>query len=120
MQFSVTGLLFGSSLFRGKPLADLVNHYATEEMLQAVATEAAKGRLLLIATTDLDSERTVIWDMGAMHGDQNTYTRVEQSWPLLGVLRPGLRCRRERSRAPRFVSLQVCIRRFELRQLVVI
>src|SRR5258708_23885840 len=66
VQFSWTGMLFGSSIFRGKPLADLVNHYATEEMLQAVAVEAAKGRLLLIATTDLDSERTVIWDMGAI------------------------------------------------------
>ena len=70
VQFSVTGLLFGSSIFKGRPLADLVNHYATEEMLEAIAVEAAKGRLLLIATTDLDSERTVIWDMGAiaMHG----------------------------------------------------
>jgi hypothetical protein len=70
VQFSLTGLLFGSSTFKGKPLADLVNHYATEGMLRAVAVEAAKGRLLLIATTDLDSERTVIWDMGAiaMHG----------------------------------------------------
>jgi len=66
VQFSLSGMLFGSSIFRGKPLADLVNHYATEEMLQAVAVEAAKGRLLLIATTDLDSERTVIWDMGAI------------------------------------------------------
>jgi predicted acylesterase/phospholipase RssA len=66
VQFSLTGVLFGSSIFRGKPLADLVNHYATQEMLQAVAVEAAKGRLLLIATTDLDSERTVIWDMGAI------------------------------------------------------
>jgi hypothetical protein len=70
VQFSVTGLLFGSSTLKGKPLADLVEHYATEQMLRAVASEAAKGRLLLIATTDLDSERTVIWDMGAiaMHG----------------------------------------------------
>jgi hypothetical protein len=70
LQLSLTGLLFGSSTFNGKPLADLVNHYATEEMLHAIAFEAAKGRLLLIATTDLDSERTVIWDMGAiaMHG----------------------------------------------------
>jgi hypothetical protein len=70
LRFSLTGTFFGSSVFRGKPLADLVNHYATEEMLRAVAREAAKGRLLMIATTDLDSERTVIWDMGAiaMHG----------------------------------------------------
>jgi Patatin-like phospholipase len=70
LQLSLTGLLFGSSILKGKPLADLVNHYATEEMLRAIAGEAAKGRLLMIATTDLDSERTVIWDMGAIatHG----------------------------------------------------
>jgi hypothetical protein len=70
VQFNLTGLLFGSSMLKGKPLADLVSHYATEEMLPAIAAEAAKGRLLLIATTDLDSERTVIWDMGAiaLHG----------------------------------------------------
>ncbi len=70
VQFSLKGLFFGSSMLKGKPLADLVDHYATEEMLRAIAVEAAKGRLLLIATTDLDSERTVIWDMGAiaMHG----------------------------------------------------
>src|ERR1700676_2795443 len=47
LQFSLTGLLFGSSIFRGKPLEDLVNHYATEDMLRAVAAEAANGRLLL-------------------------------------------------------------------------
>jgi predicted acylesterase/phospholipase RssA len=41
VQLSLTGLLFGSSVFKGRPLADLVNHYATEEMLQAVAAEAA-------------------------------------------------------------------------------
>ena len=70
LQWSWTGTLFGASIFRGRPLADLVEHYATAEMLQAVAAEAAKGRLLLIATTDLDSERTVIWNMGviAMQG----------------------------------------------------
>lgn len=80
VQFSVTGLLFGSSMFKGRPLADLVNHYATKEMLQAIAVEAAKGRLLLIATTDLDSERTVIWDMGAiaMHGGPEGLTLFRQ------------------------------------------
>ncbi len=66
VQFRLTGLLFGSSILKGKPLADLVDHYATEEMLRAIAVEAAKGRLLMIATTDLDSERTVIWDIGAI------------------------------------------------------
>jgi predicted acylesterase/phospholipase RssA len=35
-------------------------------LLYAVAVEHAKGRRLLIATTNLDTEQTVIWDMGAI------------------------------------------------------
>jgi predicted acylesterase/phospholipase RssA len=35
-------------------------------MLEAVAAEARKGRVLLVATTDLDSQRGVSWDMGAI------------------------------------------------------
>lgn len=44
----------------------------TPRLLQAVAAERAKGRLLLVATTDLDKEETVIWDMGliAAHGGE--------------------------------------------------
>jgi len=64
LRFHWPGLFFGSSLFRGKPLSDLVNEYATEDMMRAIASEAGKGRMLLVATTDLDNERTVIWDMG--------------------------------------------------------
>jgi hypothetical protein len=58
--------LFGVSFYRGEPLADLVGKYATDEMLQAIAVEATKGRLLLVATTDLDSEQTVIWNLSAI------------------------------------------------------
>jgi len=56
--------LLGASVYRGEPLVKLVDHYVTDELLGAVAAESAKGRLLLVATTDLDHERTVIWDMG--------------------------------------------------------
>ena len=35
-------------------------------MVDAVAREAAKGRLLLVATTDLDKAETVLWNMGAI------------------------------------------------------
>src|SRR5882762_10566466 len=56
--------LLGASVYRGEPLVKLVDHYVTDELLRAVAAESAKGRLLLVATTDLDHERTVIWDMG--------------------------------------------------------
>lgn len=33
-------------------------------MIEAIAAEHAKGRRLLIATTNLDSQRAVVWDMG--------------------------------------------------------
>jgi len=56
--------LFGASLYRGQPLVEFVNRYVSDELLRAVAAESARGRLLLVATTDLDHERSVIWDMG--------------------------------------------------------
>lgn len=56
--------VFGASVFRGEPLVQLVDRYVTDDMLRAVAAESSRGRLLLVGTTDLDHERTVIWDMG--------------------------------------------------------
>lgn len=58
--------LFGASVYRGTPLVDLVDRYVTDKLLRAVAAEAAKGRLLMIATTDLDKEQTVIWNLGVI------------------------------------------------------
>ena len=57
------GVLFGAGAYRGAPLAALVDSYVTDAQLRAVATEAAKGRLLVVATTDLDKEETVIWNL---------------------------------------------------------
>ena len=48
------------------PLTRLVAKYVTPEMLVAVAEEYAKGRVLEIGTTDLDSGRPVTWNMGAI------------------------------------------------------
>jgi predicted acylesterase/phospholipase RssA len=64
------GVLFGSSAYRGSPLEHLVEHYLTDALLQAVAREAASGRLLLVATTNVDTGETVVWDLGsiAMNG----------------------------------------------------
>ena len=52
------------------PLARLVAKYVTPETLAAIAAEYAKGRALQIATTDLDSGRPVIWNMGAIAASQ--------------------------------------------------
>jgi len=67
-QMSVRGLLalpLGASR-RSAVLAALVDHYVTPELIRAVAREAGTGRLLWVATTDLDKEETVIWDLGAI------------------------------------------------------
>ncbi|WP_243041616.1 patatin-like phospholipase family protein [Dyella sedimenti] len=44
----------------------LVDGFVTPTMIEAVARENAKGRRLVIATTDLDKDETVLWDMGAI------------------------------------------------------
>ncbi|MCU0574134.1 MAG: patatin-like phospholipase family protein [Syntrophobacteraceae bacterium] len=46
------------------PLWSLLSLYVDQKMLDAVAAEYRKGRLLLIGTTDLDSRKGVIWNMG--------------------------------------------------------
>ena len=64
------GALFGSSVYSGTPLKQLVDRYATDALIQAVAREASTGRLLLVATTDVSTGEPVIWDLGsiAMNG----------------------------------------------------
>jgi hypothetical protein len=56
--------LFGAGLFGNTHLRDLVARYVDQDMLAAIAAEHARGRRLLIVTTNLDTQRTLIWDMG--------------------------------------------------------
>jgi hypothetical protein len=58
--------VFGSGLFGNTHLRELVARYIGKDMLGAIAAEHAKGRELLIVTTNLDTQRTVIWNMGAV------------------------------------------------------
>src|SRR3984893_7819329 len=60
------GVIFGSSLYRGKPLQQLVDAHLSDAMIQAIAREAEKGRLLLVATTDVVTGMPVVWDLGAI------------------------------------------------------
>ena len=52
--------------FHKAPLVDLVRSEVSDKMLAAIAAEHAKGRRLLVATTNLDTEEMVVWDMGAI------------------------------------------------------
>jgi predicted acylesterase/phospholipase RssA len=64
--------LMGPSLFSAAPLRRLVDRNVTPELLQAIAAEHAGGRRLLVVTTNLDTQESVVWDMGqlATQGDE--------------------------------------------------
>lgn len=47
-----------------RPLWGQISRYADEALLKRVAEEHAKGRILLVGTTDLDARQPVIWNMG--------------------------------------------------------
>jgi predicted acylesterase/phospholipase RssA len=57
------GGLLGSSVYSNSRLRKLIEYYADDTMLAAVAKEASRGRLLLVATTDLATGQPVIWDL---------------------------------------------------------
>ncbi len=62
----ILGIIGGTSLASTKPLAHLIAKGVDESFLQAVADAHSQGRRLYIGTTNLDSQRLVVWDMGAI------------------------------------------------------
>ncbi|MEY9099376.1 putative acylesterase/phospholipase RssA [Sinorhizobium fredii] len=62
------GGLLGSSLLSAEPLSRMVERFITPEVLEQVAAEHRKGRRLFVLTTNLDTQRAVIWNMGAIAG----------------------------------------------------
>lgn len=59
------------ALMDTKPLARTIAKYVSERILQLIAEEYRKGRLLLISTTNLDSGKPVIWNIGAIAASDN-------------------------------------------------
>lgn len=58
--------LFDDAMADNSPLRKTIAKYFDQPMLDAIATEYAKGRILLIGTTNLDARRPVIWNIGAI------------------------------------------------------
>jgi predicted acylesterase/phospholipase RssA len=58
--------LTGDALADSSPLHELLQKYIDEEMIEEIAQEYARGRRLLIGTTNLDAKRPVIWNIGAI------------------------------------------------------
>jgi predicted acylesterase/phospholipase RssA len=57
---------YGDAMADTAPLWELLEKHVDQKILEAIAAEYAKGRLLLIGTTNLDSRRGVIWNIGAI------------------------------------------------------
>lgn len=62
----VLRILGSSAAADSGPLRSLVARYVTDKMIADIARENARGRKLLIGTTNLDAGRPVVWDIGAI------------------------------------------------------
>jgi predicted acylesterase/phospholipase RssA len=58
--------LIGNALVDSDKLGRFIAQYVDQSVLDAVAAEHRRGRRLLIVTTNIDQQRSVIWDMGAI------------------------------------------------------
>jgi Patatin-like phospholipase len=58
--------IFGSGVFKTERLKLLVAHYIDENLLHLVAAQHRRGRRLFVVTTNIDAQRTAVWNMGAI------------------------------------------------------
>jgi hypothetical protein len=66
LQIDGLSAIFGAGVFKTEPLKRLIARYIDDAMLERIGAEYRKGRRLLIVTTNLDAQRTAVWDMGAI------------------------------------------------------
>ncbi|MDG4551278.1 MAG: patatin-like phospholipase family protein [Candidatus Contendobacter sp.] len=59
----ILAALTDDAMADNRPLRNLIKKYVNRELLDAIAAEYAKGRLLLVGTADLDARRGVIWNL---------------------------------------------------------
>lgn len=57
---------FADALYTSRPLERMIDKELTPQVLAEVAAAHAAGRRLYIGTTNIDTHRLVIWDMGAI------------------------------------------------------
>lgn len=99
--------LFGNALVDSDKLGHLVAKYVDQDVMDKVAAEHRKGRRLFVATTNLDSQRAVVWDMGAIaaSGSPNALSLFRQVMTASASI-PGLF-------PPRLISVEAGGREFK-------
>jgi hypothetical protein len=63
---SLFGIIFNDALSDTTPLRELTEKYVNQGLLDQIAAEYAKGRILLVGTTDLDTLEPVLWNLTAI------------------------------------------------------
>lgn len=83
--------VFGESFSDITPLARKLDAALTPELVDAIAREHGKGRRLYVGTTELESQRFVVWDLGAIAARGRPDDRVLLKQVCLGSAAiPGL------------------------------
>lgn len=67
----VQGIAGGLALSDSSPLAKKIENAVTPEIMAKVAAEHRKGKRLFIGTTNIEAQRGVIWDIGAIANSGN-------------------------------------------------
>jgi predicted acylesterase/phospholipase RssA len=70
-QRSIMAVVSNDAMADNKPLRNLVKKYINQDVLDAIAAEYAKGRMLLIGTVNLDARRPVIWNITEIAASRN-------------------------------------------------
>lgn len=65
-QRNVFGIIFRDAIDDSRPLQALIAEYIDEAMLREIAAQYRRARMLYIGTTNLDAQRPVIWNIGAI------------------------------------------------------
>jgi predicted acylesterase/phospholipase RssA len=87
---SMIAIVSNDAMDNNKPLKNLVEKYFNQDVLEAVAAEYAKGRLLLVCTVDLDARRPVIWNITAIAASRKPGAlRLVQSLLIASSAIPG-------------------------------
>ncbi|RJG47410.1 patatin-like phospholipase family protein [Motilimonas pumila] len=63
---SIFTMFTGLSLVNTEPFEAIVRETISADIIEQVAQQHLRGRLLLMGTTDLDSQRPVVWNMGEL------------------------------------------------------
>src|SRR5262245_22907340 len=68
---SVLSVIYGDAMADTAPLRKLIQQHVTQKVLDAIAVQHGRGRILLVATTNLDVRRPVVWNITKIAASKN-------------------------------------------------